>query len=193
MVLTFTSSISVAEGGAADTRMVLGAAIACNLAWGIVDAAMYLLANFTARARGLATLRALREGHRSPATHGRVLEALPPLIAAVLTPIEVDSLCDRLNRLPEPAALVSLNRADLLGAAGVFLLVFLSTFPIVIPFVVVRDAPVALRASNAIAIAMMFATGWSLGRYSGRSGWGTGLGMVALGLLLVGITMALGG
>ena len=80
-----------------------------------------------------------------------------------------------------------------LGAAGVFLLVFLSTFPVVIPFFVVREVAFALRASNAIAIVMMFATGWSLGRYAGRSGWRTGLGMVALGIALVGITMALGG
>jgi hypothetical protein len=193
MVLTFTSSISAAEGGAAETRTVLIGAIACNLAWGLVDSAMYLLANFTARARGLATLRVLREDRGAGAGHGRVLDALPPLVASVLTPIEVDSLCERLNRLPEPSALVSLNRADFLGAAGVFLLVFFSTFPIVMPFLVVRDVALALRTSNVIAIAMMFAAGWSLGRYSGRSGWGTGLGMVALGLVLVGITMALGG
>jgi len=40
---------------------------------------------------------------------------------------------------------------------------------------------------------MMFATGWSLGRYTGRSGWRTGLAMVTLGIVLVGITVALGG
>ena len=60
MVLTFTGSISVAEGAATETRTVLAAAIGCNLAWGIVDAAMYLLANFATRARGLAVLQALR-------------------------------------------------------------------------------------------------------------------------------------
>ena len=36
---------------------------------------------------------------------------------------------ERLGQLPEPSALVPLNRADFVGAAGVFLLVFLSTFP----------------------------------------------------------------
>ena len=100
---------------------------------------------------------------------------------------------ERLIRLPEPSALVSLNRADFVGAAGVFLLVFLSTFPVVIPFFVVRDVALALRASNAVAIVMLFVTGWSLGRYAGRPGWRTGLGMVAVGIVLVGITMALGG
>ena len=193
MVLTFTGSISVAEGGATETRTVLAAAIGCNLAWGIVDAAMYLMANFTDRARGLATLRAIRRSREHDAAHRLILDALPPVVAAVLTPIEVETMRERLNQLPEPSALVSLNRADFAGAAGVFLLVFLSTFPIVIPFLVVREVALALRASNAVAIVMLFVTGWSLGRYAGRPGWRTGLGMVAVGLVLVGITMALGG
>ncbi len=69
MVLTFTGSISVAEGAAAETRTVLAGAIGCNLAWGIVDAAMYLLANFSERARGLATLRAIRHSRGPDAAH----------------------------------------------------------------------------------------------------------------------------
>jgi hypothetical protein len=58
MVLTFTGSISVAEGDAKESRTVQVAAIGCNFAWGIVDAAMYLVANFANRARSLATLHA---------------------------------------------------------------------------------------------------------------------------------------
>ena len=99
----------------------------------------------------------------------------------------------RLTQLPEPTALVSLNRTDFAAATGVFLLVFLSTFPIVIPFFVVHEVGLALRLSNAVAIAMLFVTGWSLGRYAGRPGWTTGSGVVAVGLVLVGITIALGG
>jgi VIT1/CCC1 family predicted Fe2+/Mn2+ transporter len=75
----------------------------------------------------------------------------------------------------------------------VFLLVFLSTFPIVIPFLVVEDTGVALRTSNAVALAMLFVAGWAVGNYAGRPGWRTGLAMVLLGVVLVGITIALGG
>ena len=57
----------------------------------------------------------------------------------------------------------------------------------------VRNVVTALRASNAIAIVMLFITGWSLGRYAGRPGWRAGLGMVAVGIALVALTMALGG
>jgi hypothetical protein len=193
MVLTVTGSISVAEGTAVEMRSVLAGAIGCNLAWAIVDAVMYLMATLTERARGLTTLQAIRHGRDHDAGQRLFLDALPPVVASVLTPLEVESVCERLNRLPEPSALVSLNRADAFGAASVFFLVFFSTFPIVIPFLVVRDVALALRASNAVAIVMMFATGWSLGRYTGRSRWGTALSMVALGIVLVGITIALGG
>jgi len=193
MVLTFTSSISVAEGGAADTRTMLAGAIGCNLAWGIVDAAMYLMANLSERARGLATMRAIRRSGRDDVGQLLLLDALPPVVASVLTPVEVEAMRQRLARMPEPSGRVPLDRADYRGATVVFLLVFLSTFPIVIPFLVFQNVAIALRGSNAVAIVMMFATGWSLGRYTGRSGWRTGLAMVTLGIVLVGITVALGG
>src|SRR6186997_2876419 len=61
MALTFTGSISVAEAGREDIREVLVGAIGCNLAWGLVDAVMYLMAAFVARAREAMTLQALRQ------------------------------------------------------------------------------------------------------------------------------------
>jgi VIT1/CCC1 family predicted Fe2+/Mn2+ transporter len=82
---------------------------------------------------------------------------------------------------------------DLVGAAAVFLLVFLSTFPIIVPFIVMRDTARALRTSNAIAIAMLFVAGWRLGTYAGVSGLRIGLTMVGLGVVLVAIAIALGG
>jgi VIT1/CCC1 family predicted Fe2+/Mn2+ transporter len=82
---------------------------------------------------------------------------------------------------------------DVVAAVGVFLLVFLSTFPVVIPFLIVSNPVTALRASNAVALVMLFITGWSLGTYAGRPGWRAGLGVMAIGLVLVVITIALGG
>ena len=49
----------------------------------------------------------------------------------------------------------SLTREDWIGALGVFLLVFLSTFPIVIPFLVFREVHFALRMSNLVALVML--------------------------------------
>ena len=74
-----------------------------------------------------------------------------------------------------------------------FLLVFLSTLPVVVPFLFVHDAMVALRISNAVAVFLMFLTGYGLGRLTGFRPWVSGIAMVVLGAALVGITIALGG
>jgi hypothetical protein len=192
MVLTLTNSVRVTEGSQADVKSVLAAAVACNLAWGLVDAVMYVMTSFMERARNLATLRAVRSAPSTEAAHGRILAALPQAVSAVLTPAEIESLRQRLNQHAYESD-VALNRTDFLGALGVFLLVFLSTFPIVIPFIVLSNLSLALRASSVIAAVMLFATGWSLGRYAGRPGWRVGLAMVAIGVGLVALTMALGG
>jgi len=192
MVLTFTSSLSVAEGGEADVGTVLRGAIGCNLAWGLVDAMMYLMSNFMGRARSLATYKAIRGAADPETAHRLIREALGSVVAIELSPSEVEGLRERLNRQQEPDP-VRLTATDLLGAVGVFLLVFLSTFPVIVPFLVMREPGTALRTSNAVAMIMLFGAGWSLGKYAGRPAWRTGLGMVAVGIVLVGITMALGG
>jgi VIT1/CCC1 family predicted Fe2+/Mn2+ transporter len=154
---------------------------------------MYLMASSMERARGLAALGAVRGAAKPETAHALVLDALPPVVSAVLVPSEVESIRQRLINLRDLPARARLNRSDYAAALGVFLLVFVSTFPVVIPFMVIRDVATALRVSNGIAAVMLFAAGWQLGHYAGRPGWRTGLGMVALGVALVAITVALGG
>jgi len=192
MVLTFTSSISVAEGGRAEMREVLVAAVGCNFAWGLVDAAMYLMANLIERARSLKILNAVKRTADMPQAHQLIRAALPPVVATTLNTNEIASLRERLLKVDAPPV-ARLNVGDLGGALAVFLLVFISTFPVVVPFLLLNDVPLALRLSNFVAAALLFATGWTLGNYSGRSGLRTGVETVVIALVLVAITIALGG
>jgi len=123
----------------------------------------------------------------------RVKDALPPIVAQVSTQEELESLRQRLTTMPEPNRHAALNRGDLLAALAVFLLVFLSTFPVVLPFFLVSDAVRALRFSNAIAIFMLLVGGYEYGRYAGFRPWLAALVMVTIGLVLVAATIALGG
>jgi hypothetical protein len=193
MALTFTGSIRVADAGREDIRAVLVGAIGCNLAWGVVDATMYLMAAFMARARLRVTLNAIRQIRPPEAAHALIVDLLPSTLSSALTADDVETLRQRVNQQAPPSTAVSLRRADFVGAAGVFLLVSLSTFPVVVPLMIVRQPQLALRLSNAVAVLMLFILGTLLGRYAGRPGWRTGLGMVAIGLVLVGVTLALGG
>jgi len=192
MVLTFTGSLSVAEAGRDDVHAMLVGALGCNLAWGIIDAIQYLMGTLAGRGKSLITLRAVRgaagdEGRRLLAA------ALPSPVAAVMTSGEIDDLGTRLRRLPEPEPAPRLTKENWLGALAVFLLVFLSTFPVAIPFIFVPHTQAAMRISNLIACLMLFAAGFAYGRIVGRSPWLFGIVMVALGAALVAITIALGG
>jgi VIT1/CCC1 family predicted Fe2+/Mn2+ transporter len=193
MVLTFTGSLSVAEAGRDDVRIMLIGALGCNVAWGIIDGVLYLMGSMAEKGRALQALQALRRASSAVDAQRIIGNALPPLITSVLQPSELDAIRQRLVALPEPEGPARPSARDLWGTAGVFLLVFLSTFPVTVPFFFIPDAGRALRVSNAIAIAMLFATGYAFGRAAGRSPWLVGLAMVLLGSILVGLTIALGG
>lgn len=193
MVLTFTGSLSVAEAGRDDVRGMLIGALGCNLAWGLIDGIMYLMGCMSDRAQRIHMLRAVRQASGREEAHRRILEALPPAVTPALQPAELERIREHLNQLPEPPDSPRLQKRDWHGALGVFLLVFLSTLPVVLPFVFMHNARGALRVSNLIAVLMLFATGYAFGRCVGHRPVVTGVVMVVLGSLLVGITMALGG
>lgn len=193
MVLAFTGSLSVAEAGRDDIRVMLIGALGCNLVWGIIDGVLYLMGCLADQAKELAALRAVRAATDPEKAHQQISESLPSWLAPAVTANELEVVRLRLLERPEPPPLARLNRGDWLGGVWVFLLVFLSTFPVALPFVFMERTLPALRLSNAIAIVMLFGLGCAFGRITGRRPWVTGAGMVALGTLLVGLTIALGG
>jgi hypothetical protein len=192
MALTFTGSISVAEDGHAEIRTLLIGAIGCNAAWGLVDAVMYVLNTLLERRRGLALLRALRTERDPGRARDLVAGELPPLVARSLRPEHLDHVRAELVALPEQPLPV-LSGRDFGAAALVFLLVFLSTFPLVVPFLLPIEPWRALRLSNGVAIAMLFIAGWRLGKHASHRPALTGVSFVLIGSALVAVTMALGG
>jgi hypothetical protein len=193
MVLTFTGSLSVAEAGRDDVRNMLIGALGCNLAWGIIDAILFLMGSLAEKGTAFATFRAVRSAGSPEEGRRHLAEALPPALAGVLDEHDLEKIRLRLGSMPEPAAPPGLSRDDWRGALGVFLLVFVSTFPVVIPFMVMSDALPALRVSNTVAIALLFMTGYGFGRLTGRRPIPVAVSVVVLGCVLVAMTMALGG
>ena len=193
MVLTFTGSLGIAEAGRENVRTMLIGALGCNLAWGIIDGILYLMSAFAEKSEDLMTLHAVREARDAEDGRRLVAEALPPIIASTLKADELDTLCVRLRELPEPRARAGIEPAMWFGALGVLLWVFLITFPVAIPFLFMQDARFALRVSNGIAIGLLFLAGLAYGRITGRRWWAMGLAMVTIGVVLSGLTMALGG
>ena len=194
MVLTFTGSLSAAEAGRQEIRTMLIGALGCNLAWGIIDGIFYLMGCLSERARDVATLQRVRQAADKEDAHRAIANALPPVVASVLEPAELERVRLELLQLTDVPERPKLKARDWLGAGSVFLWVFLSTFPVVLPFIFMHgNAANALRLSNLIAIALLFITGYAFGRTAGMRPVLVGLAMVVVGGVLVGLTIALGG
>jgi len=193
MALTFTGTIRISSAGENEMRTLLIGAIGCNLAWGIVDAVIYIVTTLVERSRQITLLHSIRNAASPEQAHAIIADAMDPGVASIVTAHELEAIRARLVQLPEPPPRPRLTRSDLAAAGAVFLLVVLSTFPVVLPFAIVGDVRLAMNVSNAVALLMLFACGCSLGRYAGRRTLFMGLSMVAIGAALVGITLLLGG
>ncbi len=193
MALTFVGAISVAESGDAQIREMFIAALGCNLAWGLVDAVMYLVRTVTDRGRLLSLIRSVRDAPDAATGHRLIEGALSKVAAGLVSTAEIEAMRGRIVALTDLPARPTLNRADLTAALAIFLIVVGATFPVVLPFALIDDVGMAKNVSRAVAVAMLFFGGLALGRHAGYGSWKVGLLMAGLGSALVVAINALGG
>lgn len=193
MALTFVGAISVTEAGRDDIRAVLAAALGCNLAWGLVDAVMYLVRTVADRGRLITLIRSVRSAPDPEAGRKLIQGSLSKVMAGLVSTTEIEAMRGRVVALPSVPERPKLKSDDFLAALGVFLWVVVSTFPVVLPFVLIDDVATAKNLSRGIALVMLFIGGLVLGRYAGYGSWKVGLMMTALGVAVVAAVMALGG
>lgn len=191
MAVSFTGSLSIATTGRQEIHTMLLAALGCNIAWGLTDAVMYLVGTLTERCRNVALLRRIQTTEDRREANRLIASALPGQIPEGTDDGALESLRRRLLDVRTPPA--KLGAHDYSGALGVFALVVLATFPVVAPFLFIADVVTALRVSNTLALATLFVCGYVLGRYAYGRPWRFGIGMVAVGVALVAIIVALGG
>src|SRR5215211_2358611 len=84
MALTFTGSLSVATADRNEVRSMLIGALGCNVAWGLVDAVMFLMATMSERGRNLTILKEVRNPPDPARARALILEALPPVVASTM-------------------------------------------------------------------------------------------------------------
>lgn len=193
MVLTFTCTISVSTAGRQEVSELLWAALGCNLAWGLVDGIMYLMDELIGRAHGIKLLKNIRLLDNKAGTRKMIRESINPLISDLMEDEDIDRLGEKIKKLPDLHLKKTMVLKNFLVAGQIILLVFLVTVPVAIPFVFVKDVTLAIRLSNAVALVLMFVSGFALARYSGMRPVLTALVYMFIGVVLVGMTMALGG
>ena len=193
MVLTFTGAISAATDGRQEIRDLLWAALGCNVAWGLVDAIMYLMNVVLERAHSLTLIHRIMNSESNEISRQILKAEIQPLVSGLLKDVELDNLTQRLKKIPPPSRRNLLSGKDFMAGLEIFFLVFLCTLPVALPFAFFQEVEFAMRASNGVALMILFIGGYILAGYAGFRRFTTAVIYVLIGVSLVALTMALGG
>ena len=194
LAATLTAGFKVAEGRAG-VRQLLLTAIGCNIAWGIIDAVMYIMNSMIVRRSKVRLVEAVRKAPNADVALGLIHDEVEPELQELLDPKEAEAFSRSVREHIAGAHITRkiLTKDDFYGALASFWLVFVSCLPAALPFLVFSQPALALRVSNVLLIATLFYVGQKWAEYAGRNRLIMGSAMVALGLLLVGVTILLGG
>jgi hypothetical protein len=196
MTLTFTVGAGVVVGTAEGaSRALLIATIGCNVAWGLIDGALLILGRVFDRSRLVRMGRAIAANPDEDAAIRLVGSELDETLQSITSEARRTELYREIVQRvkaggPRRRLLVA---GDFLAAIAVFWSVIVASLPAVLPYFFIDDAWLALRASNALLILMMFWVGFRWARYTTLNPWVAGATLTALGVSLVVIAIALGG
>jgi VIT1/CCC1 family predicted Fe2+/Mn2+ transporter len=196
MVLTFTLTAGFTVGDGPDAaRTLLLATLGCNLAWGIIDGAMYLMGTLLERSRRARAVAAVQAAPDEAAAFAEIERAIQGSLTELASKAErarlFRTIYDVVRRSPPERA--RLRREDLLGALASGVLVVLSTVPAAIPFLLIDEPWRALRASNLLLVGLLFGVGYQWGKEAHASPWRAGFAFLVAGVALVATAIALGG
>jgi len=99
MALTFVGAVSVADQGDAQIRTMFIAALGCNLAWGLVDAVMYLVRTITDRGRLLTLIRSVRNAPDAEAGRLLIARSMSKVAAGLVSTAEIEAIRGRIVAL----------------------------------------------------------------------------------------------
>jgi VIT1/CCC1 family predicted Fe2+/Mn2+ transporter len=194
MVMSFTATTSATFEDTTPNALLI-AVLGCNIAWGLVDGTTYVLGNLLNRGVRARLVAALKNNSRDSAALHVIQERLDVALGPVLTPEQQEQIgkwiVEGITRIqPEPTGL---RKEDLLTGLACFLLVLGVTLPILLPFILIENDFTALRVANGLMLAMLFAAGVKWAKFAGISRWKTGLSLLGVGIVLVAVTVLLGG
>src|SRR5262250_2279258 len=99
MALSFTLTFAVATADSLAVRTMLFAALGCNLAWGIIDGGVYLLARLGERGRNAVIAQKVREAANPENAHRIIANELPPLLGSIFEPAQLEFIRERITHV----------------------------------------------------------------------------------------------
>ena len=191
MALTFVGAV-FATSDAQDGRTMFYTALGCNVAWGLVDAVMYLVRTITIRGKMFTMARAVRAAPDAASGVAVLRNGMPTPWDSLTSDADLGAIRGRLLAAQLPSR-PQLYARDFAGSVGIFLIVVSTTFPVALPFVLMDDVRSALVVSRTLTLTMLFIGGLALGRFAGYGTWRSGAAMVGLGIVITAAVIALGG
>jgi len=197
MALTFSVGARIVTSvGEPNPRALILTAIGCNVAWGVIDATLFVFGGLFHRSQRARFFRVLK----SARSEEEALDAIREEFALEDEPLSVvredharlqrSILALSVHAAPRS---VHLRRRDLVPAFFVFALVAFTGLPGVVPFLLVDDFDLALGLSNIVLVSLLFIVGFWWGHYTDVRPWIVGVTVMLLGLSMVFVAVALGG
>jgi hypothetical protein len=171
------------------------ALLGCNVAWGVIDGAFYLLGTIFSRNRRVQFVKRLQAARDETQALAAVKDEFDLLGEPPMRAEDKANLHTSLLQLFRHAGTerASLRADDWIAAALIAALVSATAIPGLIPLLLIQDGFIALRVANALQIGLLFLVGYWWAHYSGSNRWLVGLGIALLGTVLVLLAVPLGG
>lgn len=202
IIMTFTLAVGasglLAEGGstpAFEPQALMVAAFGCAVAWGIIDAVVYLMSCVAERNHAAKVLRDVRSAPDEDAAIEVVADAMEDQLIPITDEEDRELIyAEVVSSLQETESEPTwITLADVQGALSIFVVALVATLPIVIPFFFVRNDYWDMRVSNLLSVLTLFLAGYWWGQQTGTKPVRTGLIVAALGLAVVVVAIPLGG
>jgi hypothetical protein len=195
MALTVTLGVRLLSPDALRPHELAVALIGCNIAWGIIDGALYLLGSLFSRGQRNHFIRKLRKVSSQTEAIAAIREEFALDDDHIAQEQDLAAFCKATLDVLRHARLerARLRGRDFMATLMIALLVAATAVPGAVPILLVEDGAVALRLANALQLGLLFAVGYHWARYVGANPWRTGLTIVGLCMVLVAIAISLGG
>src|SRR5262249_36330816 len=152
-------------------RQLLLAAVGTNVAWGIIDAVMYLMNAMVVRRGKIRLIKAVQRAPDAKTALRLVKDRIEPELQELIGPEKAYAFSKSVLPHIVEAQIIEriLTKEDFYGALASFWLVFVSCLFAAIPFLFFGEPQVALRVSNFLLIVGLFYVGQKWAAYAGRN------------------------
>jgi VIT1/CCC1 family predicted Fe2+/Mn2+ transporter len=199
MAMTVIGASKVALVSGDDTingRVIIASALGCNLAWGLVDAIMYVFSGLVDRGKYMGIIAKIHQTTDENTAIAVIDRALDSELLDNLDTADRKQLCANLfKRLSVvEAKKARVIKDDIIGAIICFFFAFSTAFLLVIPFFLpVGNLLVKIWLSRIISFAMLFVIGYAYASHTNKGKVRTAVGMVVVGVVINIVIILLGG